>query len=42
MTGYIIEKKSKHSREWTEAAKLNEPKCAARVTGLKEGEEVCF
>ena len=42
ITGYIVEKKSKHQREWQEACKVNEPKCAAQVLGLKEGEEYQF
>ena len=42
ITGYIIEKKTKHGRDWTEAAVIKEAKCSGRAPGLKEGEEYQF
>uniref|UniRef100_A0AC34GPF1 Twitchin n=1 Tax=Panagrolaimus sp. ES5 TaxID=591445 RepID=A0AC34GPF1_9BILA len=39
--GYIIEKKSKHDRDWKECAKVG-PQCEGTVHGLKEGEEYQF
>ncbi|CAJ0587388.1 unnamed protein product, partial [Mesorhabditis spiculigera] len=41
ITGYIIEKKSKHGRDWQECAKVG-PQCEADVLNLKEGEEYQF
>ncbi|CAJ0936046.1 unnamed protein product, partial [Mesorhabditis belari] len=41
ITGYIIEKKSKHGKEWQECAKVG-PQCEADVLNLKEGEEYQF
>uniref|UniRef100_A0A914UY65 Twitchin n=1 Tax=Plectus sambesii TaxID=2011161 RepID=A0A914UY65_9BILA len=42
ITGYVIEKKSKHSREWTKAAETSGANCTGTVTGLKENEEYEF
>lgn len=42
ITGYIIEKKSKHAKEWTKALEINEPKTKGLVLGLKENEEYQF
>uniref|UniRef100_A0A7E4VU92 non-specific serine/threonine protein kinase n=1 Tax=Panagrellus redivivus TaxID=6233 RepID=A0A7E4VU92_PANRE len=39
--GYIIEKKSKHDRDWKECGKVG-PECEGRANGLKEGEEYQF
>uniref|UniRef100_A0AC34RIM6 Twitchin n=1 Tax=Panagrolaimus sp. JU765 TaxID=591449 RepID=A0AC34RIM6_9BILA len=39
--GYVIEKKSKHDREWKECGKAG-PDCEGTVHGLKEGEEYQF
>lgn len=41
ITDYIIEKKSKHDRDWKECVQVG-PNCEATVTGLKEGEEYEF
>lgn len=42
ITGYIIEKKSKHAKEWTHATDVKEPVCKGTVNGLKENEEYQF
>uniref|UniRef100_A0AC35U477 Twitchin n=1 Tax=Rhabditophanes sp. KR3021 TaxID=114890 RepID=A0AC35U477_9BILA len=42
ITQYIIEKKSKHSRDWQECGKVTGADTEAEVTGLKEGEEYIF
>lgn len=42
ITGYLVEKRSKNSKEWTECAKTDGPTCEAEVLGLKEGEEYQF
>lgn len=39
---YIIEKKSKHDREWKEALKVHGAQTEGEVLGLKEGEEYQF
>uniref|UniRef100_A0A0N5AQN4 non-specific serine/threonine protein kinase n=1 Tax=Syphacia muris TaxID=451379 RepID=A0A0N5AQN4_9BILA len=41
ITGYVVEKKPKHAREWTECAKVG-TECTADIRGLKEGEEYQF
>lgn len=41
ITGYIVEKKSKHGRDWQECAKVG-PECEAEILNLKEGEEYQF
>ena len=38
---YIIQKKSKHDREWKECARVG-PQTSARVSSLKSGEEYAF
>ncbi len=40
--GYIIEKKSKHGREWAKAADIQKPVCKGTASGLKAGEEFQF
>lgn len=42
ITGYIVEMKSKHSKEWTKALEIKEPTTSGTVMGLKEGEEYQF
>ncbi|VDK42941.1 unnamed protein product, partial [Gongylonema pulchrum] len=42
ITGYVIEKRSKHSKDWSECAKTKGAECEAEVLGLKEGEEYQF
>ncbi|OZC09937.1 hypothetical protein X798_03043 [Onchocerca flexuosa] len=42
ITGYIIEKRKKHAKDWVECSRTNGPECEANVLGLKEGEEYQF
>lgn len=42
ITGYVIEKKSKHARDWVECGKTDGPVCEAEIRDLKEGEEYQF
>uniref|UniRef100_A0A915Q578 non-specific serine/threonine protein kinase n=1 Tax=Setaria digitata TaxID=48799 RepID=A0A915Q578_9BILA len=42
ITGYVIEKRKKHAKDWTECCKTSGPTCEASVMGLKEGEEYQF
>lgn len=42
ITGYVIEKKSKHAKEWAKAAEFKEPVTKGVVMGLKENEEYQF
>lgn len=42
ITGYVVEKKSKHAKEWSKAMDVLEPKTKATVLGLKENEEYQF
>ncbi|KAK0400071.1 hypothetical protein QR680_003339 [Steinernema hermaphroditum] len=42
ITDYIIEKKGKHSRDWSECGKVPGDKTEAEIRGLKEGEEYQF
>ncbi|KAL3982100.1 Fibronectin type III domain family protein [Acanthocheilonema viteae] len=42
VSGYIIEKRKKHAKDWVECARINGPECEASVLGLKEGEEYQF
>jgi predicted phage tail protein len=39
---YIVEKKSKHDRNWKECGRSQGPACSAHVDGLKEGDEYEF
>ncbi|CAK5074870.1 unnamed protein product [Meloidogyne enterolobii] len=39
---YIVEKKSKHDRDWKECARVGGPTPSATIKGLKEGEEYEF
>lgn len=42
ITGYIVEKKAKHGRDWSECGKTSGAECEAEIRGLKEGEEYQF
>lgn len=42
ISGYVIEKRKKHAKDWVECAKVNGPVYEASVLGLKEGEEYQF
>uniref|UniRef100_A0A0N5D1Z0 non-specific serine/threonine protein kinase n=1 Tax=Thelazia callipaeda TaxID=103827 RepID=A0A0N5D1Z0_THECL len=42
ITGYIVEKRDKHSKDWSECFKTHGPECEAKILGLKEGEEYRF
>ncbi|KHN73749.1 Twitchin [Toxocara canis] len=42
ITNYIIEKKSKHAKDWTECGKTAGPECEAQIRDLKQGEEYQF
>lgn len=42
ISGYVIEKRKKHAKDWVECARTNGPECEASVLGLKEGEEYQF
>ncbi|MCP9266046.1 Twitchin [Dirofilaria immitis] len=42
ITGYIIEKRKKHTKDWIECSRANSSECEANILGLKEGEEYQF
>lgn len=42
ISGYVIEKRKKHAKDWVECARTNDLKCEASILGLKEGEEYQF
>merc|ERR1712223_2233111 len=42
ITGYIIEQKSRHDLEWTEATRIEGNRRKGTVSGLTEGEEYQF
>lgn len=42
ITRYVIEKRKKHAKDWTECGTTNGPECEATITGLKEGKEYQF
>ncbi|VDO14621.1 unnamed protein product [Brugia timori] len=42
ISGYVVEKRKKHAKDWVECARTNGAGCEANILGLKEGEEYQF
>uniref|UniRef100_A0A0R3RN22 Titin n=1 Tax=Elaeophora elaphi TaxID=1147741 RepID=A0A0R3RN22_9BILA len=42
ISGYVIEKRKKHAKDWVECGKTDGPECEASILGLKESEEYQF